>query len=289
MFAKIFGQIFDSSIAEDYNCRRMFMDLLVLADRDGVIDMTHEAISRRTNVPIEEVQKYIIELQQPDNKSRSKMEEGRRLVPVDSHRDWGWKVVNYHHYRKIRDDEIRRQYFRDKMRKYRALRKSVKYTGLTDGDKVPPKRTKLNTVKTPDSASTSKNRCSKEEAEEYCKSIGLPPSDGEAMWLHWQEKGWAKVKDWKLTIQKWKSFGYLPSQKGQRSARSMSAFEIEKRKAAISEEINKIFKSNGSKRVEGDGIDALKKLRDTLQRRLTEEGGKASTRPATGRMDTRTR
>ena len=45
MFAKVFGQIFDSSIAEDYNCRRMFMDLLVLADSTGAVDMTPEAIS----------------------------------------------------------------------------------------------------------------------------------------------------------------------------------------------------------------------------------------------------
>src|SRR6266487_6185793 len=100
MFAKVFGQIFDSSIAEDYNCRRMFMDLLVLADSDGVVDMTAEAISRRTNVPIEEVTKYIADLQQPDPMSRSKMEEGKRIVAIDSKRGWGWKIVNYRHYRK---------------------------------------------------------------------------------------------------------------------------------------------------------------------------------------------
>jgi hypothetical protein len=50
--------------------------------------------------------------------------------------------------------------------------------------------------------------------------------------------------------------------------RSMSAFEIEKRKAAIGEEINKIFKSNGGKRVPGDGIDELKKRRDELHHQL---------------------
>ena len=51
------------------------------------------------------------------------------------------------------------------------------------------------------------------EVQAYCASIGLPTSDGDAMWLHWEEKGWAKIKDWKLTNQKWKSFGYLPSQR----------------------------------------------------------------------------
>lgn len=137
MFAKVFSQIFDSSIAEDYNCRRMFMDLLVLADSDGVVDMTLEAISRRTNVPIEEVKKYIDDLCQPDPKSRSKLHEGKRIIPVDSGRDWGWKIVNYHHYRKIRDEEVRRTYFRDAQRKYRSEKKKqpVKDVVLTELNK----------------------------------------------------------------------------------------------------------------------------------------------------------
>lgn len=124
MFAKVFGQIFDSSIAEDYNCRRMFMDLLVLADSDGVVDMTAEAIARRTNVPLEQVSKYVAELQQPDESSRSKMEEGRRLVPIDEGRGWGWRIVNYRHYRQIRDEEARRSYFRDVKRKQRKREKA---------------------------------------------------------------------------------------------------------------------------------------------------------------------
>ncbi len=123
MFAKVFGQIFDSSIAEDYNCRRMFMDLLVLADPTGAVDMTHEAISRRTNVPIEEVERQIKELSQPDTKSRSRLEEGKRLVPLDKNRDWGWQIVNYQHYRRLKDEESRRSYFRDAQRKSRAKKK----------------------------------------------------------------------------------------------------------------------------------------------------------------------
>ncbi len=59
----------------------------------------------------------------------------------------------------------------------------------------------------------SKSRCSQAEAESFCITVGLPASDGEAMFLHWEEKGWAKVKDWQATIRKWKSFGYMPSQK----------------------------------------------------------------------------
>ena len=130
MFAKVFTQIFDSSIAEDYMVRLVFMDMLVLCDRDGIVDMTPEAISRRTNVPFDAVTRAIDKLSRPDPRSRSHLEDGARIVLLDSHRNWGWQVVNYHHYRSIMDDESRRQYFRDKKRQYRELSKTVK-------DKVP--------------------------------------------------------------------------------------------------------------------------------------------------------
>ncbi len=126
VFAKIFSQIFDSSISSDYMVRHVFMDLLVLADRDGIVDMTTDAISRRTNVPEDAVIRAIEELTKADRKSRSHTEDGRRLVLIDSHRDWGWQIVNYEHYRNIKDEEARRTYFRDKQREHRAKSTFVK-------------------------------------------------------------------------------------------------------------------------------------------------------------------
>jgi hypothetical protein len=143
MFAKVFGQIYDSSIAEDYNCRRMFMDLLVLADATGAVDMTHEAIARRTNVPLDEVCKYVTQLCQPDPKSRSKLEEGKRLIPLDKNRDWGWQIVNHAHYRNLRDEESRRTYFRDAMRKYRKRKNKAN----TEAEAEARGETSLNGVK----------------------------------------------------------------------------------------------------------------------------------------------
>lgn len=119
MYAKIFSQIFDSSIAEDYEVRHVFEDLLKLADMEGVVDMTMEAIARRTNVPFEKVRRGIEKLMESDPGSRSKEAEGRRLVPLDSNRGWGWIIVNYTHYRSLLDEESRRKYFRDAKRKQR--------------------------------------------------------------------------------------------------------------------------------------------------------------------------
>lgn len=124
MFAKIFAQIFDSSIADNYQHRHVFMDLLVLADSDGVVDMTPEAIARRTNVPLEQVTRSIAALSEPDQRSHSPGDDGRRLLPIDPHRTWGWQIVNYQHYRQIRDEEGRREYFREYRKKERESKRA---------------------------------------------------------------------------------------------------------------------------------------------------------------------
>lgn len=119
MFVKIFEQILDSSIAEKYELRHFFEDMLKLSDVTGAVDMTAEAIARRINLPLEKVVPMLAELGRPDPKSRTQKHEGRRVVPLDSHRDWGWLIVNYEHYRSIRDQSDRRAYNRDAKRKER--------------------------------------------------------------------------------------------------------------------------------------------------------------------------
>ena len=239
MFAKVFGQIFDSSIAENYNCRRMFMDLLILADSDGDVDMTVEAIARRTNVPISEVTRYIAELQEPDPTSRSKVSDGRRLVPLDSARDWGWRIVNYGHYRRIKDEEARRSYFRDAQRRYRARQKAVKDVMLTEDNAT-------RQMLTPASASASSSALGKRDLKgegkarpinekaviDYCLSLSLVSADGEYFWSKWEGSGYRNgpraIRDWRATIRSWKAAGHCPSQKRGRTLLPQSPVQAER-------------------------------------------------------------
>jgi hypothetical protein len=50
-------------------------------------------------LPLDVVEKGLAVLEQPDRRSRRAIEHGRRIVRIDSHRDWGWRIVNYGHYR----------------------------------------------------------------------------------------------------------------------------------------------------------------------------------------------
>src|SRR5262245_45012140 len=99
MFTKVYRSILASPLADDWKTRHVFEDFLKLADRDGVVDMTPQAIGRATGLPLEMIQDAIHALELPDPQSRTKAEEGRRIVLVDPARSWGWRIVNYRRYR----------------------------------------------------------------------------------------------------------------------------------------------------------------------------------------------
>ena len=99
------------------------MDMLVLAEMDGVVDMTPEAISARTRIPLQTVIKNLDELEKPDPRSRSKKHDGARIVKIDPDRGWGWQIVNYDDYRSLASEEQRREKDRNRQRKHREQKK----------------------------------------------------------------------------------------------------------------------------------------------------------------------
>jgi hypothetical protein len=123
IYNKNFRQQFDSSIAEDPLRRAVFNDMCCLANWEGEVDMTYAALSATTRWPIETIVQKVGELLKTDPESRSRREEGARLVPLDPNRAWGWRIVNYAHYRDLRGNEQskeRRIYKRQWMQQFRA-------------------------------------------------------------------------------------------------------------------------------------------------------------------------
>lgn len=120
LYSRVFLKILESSIAEDWQVRLVFEDLLKLASQDGVVDMTKTAISRRTNVPLAIVERGIAALEAPDLDSRDPEHQGRRIVRLDAHRDWGWYIVNWDKYDSIRSKLEAREYERNRKRKASA-------------------------------------------------------------------------------------------------------------------------------------------------------------------------
>ena len=122
MYGKLFAQMYDGTLATKgpWQALVTFQQLVILADKHGVVDMTAKVIATRTTIPLEIIQKGLKALSQPDPQSRTPAEEGRRIVRLSENRDWGWRIVNYEHFRKIRSEEDRREYHRRYYREKRS-------------------------------------------------------------------------------------------------------------------------------------------------------------------------
>lgn len=121
MFGKVFVSMYDGTLATKgpWQALVTFQQLIVLADIEGIVDMTSDAIARRTTIPIEIIKVGITALEQSDSESRTPDMDGRRIARLSDNREWGWQIVNYEKYRKIRSADERREYMRDLMRKRR--------------------------------------------------------------------------------------------------------------------------------------------------------------------------
>lgn len=119
MYGKLFASMFRGSLYGKWQAIVTFQQMIILADQDGTVDFTPEALSATTSIPLDIIQEGIALLEAPDPSSRSPGEEGRRIVLLNPDRPWGWQIVNYQHYRSIRTAEERRAYHREYWRKNR--------------------------------------------------------------------------------------------------------------------------------------------------------------------------
>jgi len=205
MYGKIFEQIFDSSIAEDYRVRLVFQDMIVLADMHGVVDRTHEAIARRTNVPEKIVRQAITVLESPDKNSRSPEHGGARIVRLDEHRDWGWVIVNHQKFRQIASEDQRREKTRERVDRFRTKHKESKPT--EPKDKEHNDLEQCNAPVTPCNAgnamqrqkqrhSTENNQPTREgppkieDVKARAEFVGCSAEEAERFWNHFESSGW---------------------------------------------------------------------------------------------------
>lgn len=120
MYAKVYRALWDGTLGSSWAGWSLFVFLLAHADREGFVDMHPSAIARRSGMSEEAVRGGLSVLTSPDPQSRSADHEGRRLELIDSHRDWGWRIVNYEHYRSLVDADTVRAQARERQARRRA-------------------------------------------------------------------------------------------------------------------------------------------------------------------------
>lgn len=123
-FSKLFSTIWGGSLYGHFEASAVFMVFLSLCDHNGVVDMTHEAIAGTTGWPLDFIKAGIRELEAEDARSRTPAAQGKRILRIDEHREWGWSITNYAKYRDQMRSVERREYLAEAKRKERS-RKNV--------------------------------------------------------------------------------------------------------------------------------------------------------------------
>lgn len=135
MYAKIFTSLYQGTLRGDTHGLVVFTNLLAHADAEGWVDIHPRAIAEEVGLTLEQVRAAINCLESPDPESRSPEEEGRRIVRLDEHRDWGWRIVNHAKYRAIRNEEERREQNRLAQQRWREKNKPSVSTRKQDKPK----------------------------------------------------------------------------------------------------------------------------------------------------------
>lgn len=98
-YTPVFDSILDGTLYGRWPVNGVWILLLSQADSQGRIDAVPQLLASKIGCEVETLLQCIEQLMQPDPLSRSEEYEGRRLIPLDPNRPWGWIVVNHGKYR----------------------------------------------------------------------------------------------------------------------------------------------------------------------------------------------
>lgn len=120
MYGKIFASLYQGTLRGNAHAILVFTNMIACSDRLGNVDKHPRAIADEVGLTVDEVRAAIAFLSAPDPESRTPLDEGRRLLPLEPGRSWGWRITTHAKYREMRDEESRREQWRaykDKVRK----------------------------------------------------------------------------------------------------------------------------------------------------------------------------
>ena len=137
-FVKLSCDIPDSTIwAEDDGTFRIWMYLMVRADRFGIVHTTIPGIANACRKTIGQVEDALQKFEEPDPYSKNPEHQGRRMERIIG----GWRLLNYQHYRDLPggDPDWQAQRNKQKQKAYRDRKKAnieQNVTGSVTGSAV---------------------------------------------------------------------------------------------------------------------------------------------------------
>ena len=195
-FTKLFSSITESSIwVMDDHSRIVWITMLAMADKHGRVWASIPGLANRARVPVESAGTAIDAFLSPDQWSRTKTDDGRRIEPIDG----GWRLLNYRKYRDIRDEETRREQNAEAQARFRSKHGKPevspdKPTGKPNAEAEAEAESKTKTGRFAPPSS--------EELKFYAAKIGLPDSEASAFFNYYESNGWKVGKN---PMRKWES------------------------------------------------------------------------------------
>lgn len=122
-YTKLFSSLITSTIwREPDHVRIVWITMLALADKNGEVQGSIPGLSDMARVSLKDCQDALLALESPDEWSRTKDHEGKRIETIDG----GWMVLNHPKYRRIMSADERREYNRLKKAEQRERESKTK-------------------------------------------------------------------------------------------------------------------------------------------------------------------
>lgn len=180
MYGKIFDSMYTGTLYGHWEAIVTFQQMIVLADADGMVDMTPQGMCGATSIPLEIILKGLEVLSAPDPYSRTPGSDGRRIELLDAHRPWGWHIVNHEKYKALQDADTVRAQNRERQRRHRESISNGSSRPVTD-DNGPSRHTDTDT-------DTSKTLAPSGAFAKFWNAYPKRKSKGQA------ERAWQKIK-----------------------------------------------------------------------------------------------
>jgi len=119
-YTKLFSEIIMSTVwREKDHVRLLWITMLALKDRWHIVNASLPGLADSARITMEECVDALKVLSDPDEHSRTKDYDGRRIEECDE----GWVILNGEKYRNKMSLDERREYQRIKQKEYRARKK----------------------------------------------------------------------------------------------------------------------------------------------------------------------
>lgn len=222
-YTPLFSSIVTSSIwGQDNATRIVWITMLALADSQGRVEGAIPGLAHVARVTLDECERALKALSEPDPYSRTAEHEGRRIHIIDG----GWQIFNFAKFRQ--KAKSRAEY----MRQYRERKKESDQRKETNN-----KQQTANKVTYGNTSVTGVTCYTIQQVKDACTVLGISEQQAESYTDHYGSQGWKKANGQPITElrghmrKRWTGSGWDFDEKSEKKRGSNSDSALAKLKA----------------------------------------------------------